>query len=175
MNLEDAILRILDFNGEYGAGRTTMQKLLYFASEKGAVGIGFMPHYYGPYSGEVSTELSNLVSLGFVEENAAAFSSGNVGYVYRITDDGREILDGDEKSVRIIEKLVEVAKRHFALNQSLLAIAAKTHFILKKNGSTMTFSAIRTEALRLGWKVSPEDIEKVLGFLSELELISRAE
>lgn len=175
MNLDDAILTILERCGDYRVGRTALQKLLYFASELKVVKTGFKPHYYGPFSEKVAAELSDLSSLGFIEERIAAFSSGNTGYVYRITSDGKDVIEGDEEEKEKLWEITDTAIRCFSLAQGLLATAAKVNYVLKTNGKPMTHKAIRSEASELGWEVSPGDIEKVMDFLSKLDLIETVE
>jgi hypothetical protein len=170
MNLDDAILRILDHVGT-GVGRTTLQKLLYFASIKGIIQASFRPYYYGPYADEAYINLENLVSLSFVEEASAAYASGHSGYQYLITPDGKTIISGQSLDRSGLDKIVDLARTHFGLRQNMLATAAKVHYILMNYNTQRTIEAITHEARNLGWEVSQEDAMNVVAFLKDMDLI----
>lgn len=173
MELDDAILTILG-RIEKGTGRTTLQKLLYFASSKQILRTAFRPYYYGPYSDEVYLELQSLVSLHFIEERPETYASGHTGHAYRLTADGQSVLPPRSPDADNLDRLVELAGRHFGLDQRLLSAAAKAHFVLGSHNLPMTFDGIRSEARNLGWEISTGDAEKVVDFLSDLGLVTRA-
>jgi hypothetical protein len=173
MELSDAILTILG-RIENGAGRTTLQKLLYFASSKQIMRTAFRPYYYGPYSDEVYLELQSLVSLHFIEEKTETYASGHTGHTYRLTMDGQMVLPPRSTDTENLDRLVELAGRHFGLDQRLLSAAAKAHFVLSSHNLPLTFDVIRAEARNLGWEISAGDADKVVDFLSDLGLVTRA-
>jgi len=170
MNVDDAILCILQ-QVETGVGRTTLQKLLYFASRKGIVQASFRPYYYGPYAEDVYITLQNLVSLGFVDERMESYTSGHPGYQYMITPDGREILSNHAQDSGDLDRIIDLARRHFRLSQGMLAAAAKVHFILINYDVPKTLEAITYEASNLGWEVTTDDAKNVVAFLRDLDLV----
>lgn len=173
MELGDAILTILG-SIENGAGRTTLQKLLYFASSKKILRAAFRPYYYGPYSDEVYLELQSLVALHFIEERPETYASGHTGHSYKLTGDGQSVLPPNSQDADNLDHLVELARRHFGLDQRLLSAAAKTHFVLGSHNLPLTFDGIRAEARNLGWEISADDADRVVDFLSDLGLVTRA-
>ncbi len=78
------------------AGRTLLQKTLYFLNEKLGLGIDFIPYYYGPYSAEVTEVISSLKATGVVEEKVETFSSFN----FNVTFEPRRYIETSEKLAR---------------------------------------------------------------------------
>ena len=93
-----------------------------------------------------------------------------MGYAYRLTDDGNEVIpdgDGDQET---INKVVSSAILHFSLNPRLLATAAKVHFILAESKEQIVPSSIREQAGRLDWNIDEKDLDKIIGYLNNLGL-----
>lgn len=170
MDLSDAILCILR-NIETGVGRTTLQKLLYFASRKGIVRASFRPYYYGPYAEDVFITIQNLVSLGFLEERLESYASGYSGYQYLITRDGRQIVSAHVPDSGGLDRIIEIARRHFGFSQKMLSAAAKVYFILEYYNMPKTIEAITREASNLGWEVTTDEVKNVVAFLEDLDLV----
>ena len=172
MRLDDGILLVVNACGSSPVGRTALQKLMYFASRLGVVDAGFNAHYYGPYSQEVANEVASLVDLDFLDEyGGVVYASGNTGYSYRLTEEGRQVLPDADGHKDAIEKVVQSAISHFSLNPRLLATAAKVHFILEETKMSMMPQTIRQRAGNLGWDIDEPGIVKVIDYLKDLGLI----
>lgn len=173
MKLDDGILLVVQACGSTPVGRTALQKLMYFASKLGVVETEFNAYYYGPYSQQVANEVASLVDLDFLDEcSGFVYASGNTGYSYRLTEDGRRVLPDANGHKDAIEKVVSSAISYFSLNPRLLATAAKVHFILQETGTPMVPQTIRARAGHLGWDIDEPNIVKVIDYLKELGLAS---
>ena len=92
MRLDELILLTLRYSKEeLIAGRTLLQKTLYFINfinQKEKLGIEFVPdiefvpHYYGPYSTQITDEIASLHAAGIVQEDVVTFSSFNFGVTF---------------------------------------------------------------------------------------------
>jgi uncharacterized protein YwgA len=172
MKLDDGILLVLKACGPNPVGRTALQKLMYFASRLGVVDVEFVAHYYGPYSQDVANEVASLVDLDFLDEySGVVYTSGNTGYSYRLTDEGRQVMPDANGHKEAIERIVSSAILHFSLNPQLLATAAKVHFILAESGAPLMPQTIRQRAGKLGWDIDEQGIVKVIDYLRDLGLV----
>lgn len=170
MDCIDTIISVIDSSKEKPFGRTVLQKLLYFASELRILEATFFPHYYGPYSEDVSGALSSVVSLNLVEEEYAG-----KGYTYTQTKEGMEIIESikqeNPEGYKSVKNIVEVCDNVAGLDPYILAGAAKIHYILSREKRPMKLVEIRNEAPKLGWKLSPDQIAKASNLLQRLELV----
>jgi uncharacterized protein YwgA len=66
--------------------------------------LGYVPHYYGPYSPKVASALENLVSLGLVREDARWTQREHRIYSYSLTDDGAVVLDNVERTYPMLRR-----------------------------------------------------------------------
>jgi uncharacterized protein YwgA len=108
MNLtqgEHIILNIL--NGRPNLGKTALMKIVYLLQQIKQLELGydFDIYTYGPYASEVTIDLDNLISDGFVL--SAIHNHGNYfGYELNISETGKEkmqkLRDDDEKSLQEI-------------------------------------------------------------------------
>ncbi len=159
------------------AGRTILQKQVYFAALKLSEDYHFTPYFYGPYSAKVSDALDNLVGMNFVGESVQAWGSGQ-RYEYSLAEDGRKMLralKGDRissaevKEVRhVVETLLE---ERLAQDTPQLSCAAKVHFIVGRAGRKISLQEVQTEAKTLGWAFTTEEAKQVLGALKKLGLV----
>jgi len=164
------------------SGKTNLQKKVYFLG----VGLGmesdlgYRPHYYGPYSASVAEANSELRSMGYLSECSTSWGSDNRGfeiarYDYALTEDGSRLLGRKQLEYRDIwDKLIafaEVMKSVGELNYWELSIAAKSYFILKSAGAQIGTKEIQNEALKLGWEVREEEIQKACEFLERVQLV----
>ena len=95
MGIKDAILATIG-SSEIIRGRTLLQKKLYFLSVLSSERFDFAPHYYGPYSPEITDHLGALNQAGLVQETPVF--SGSIGpfrenrrYDYCLTEGGKEV------------------------------------------------------------------------------------
>ena len=177
MDYFDAVLTITGQIEDGIMGRTAIQKLIYFASQKGIVKEHFIPHYYGPYSEEVSRAIMSLASLNFVREELESASDWPYDfrrYTYSLTKEGTELLESIEaespSEYQELKAIVETSKEVTGLSIPILSCAAKVHYILKKRGGAMTSKQIQEEAQNLGWRLTTEQMEKAVELLQRLEL-----
>lgn len=179
----DVLLLVVKGAGENGLqGRTLLQKKVYFLSELMGVDLGFSAYYYGPYSGVVAGNLESLVNHGFLKEVTEVFETtpprnvfGEIHrYTYFLTDDVEELwgdIESDPEFPEWQEKLDRINAHELANDFDRLSIAAKVHYIVDWRGKS-TIGEVKQVAEDYGWKVSEDDIEGVLSFLTELELVT---
>ena len=184
MYIIDILLLVVKEAGKNGLqGRTLLQKKVYFLSQLMDVDLEFSAHYYGPYSGLVAANLASLVSHGFLDEVAEVFETtprrNRFGekhrYTYFLTDDAEQLWNDIKNDTKISEwksKLDRInAYDDIANDFDRLSIAAKVHYIVDWRGER-TIEGVKRVAKEYGWNVSEADIEKVLSFLTGLELIA---
>ena len=182
MDYLDAVVTVVDLSSSsgYQVGRTAIQKLIYFALQKGVVEDRdtYFPHYYGPYSREVARALSTAVSIDFVEESAEELPEyEGRRYIYTLTDSGkalRSIIEKEQtEDLTELRKIVSICKKTTGLNMQIMACAAKVHYLLKQKNGRMTTDEIKHTAQNLGWKLASEDIDKAADLLVELDMAKR--
>lgn len=176
--IADLILYLISrsTNSEF-AGRTLLQKKLYFLSCLLGLDYGYGPHYYGPYSREVAQFLSGLVADGFLKEvsedmgiksdpfeRAKRFTyrcdSGIHGILEQyIPEETRNKIDGNLERVNQDPTISESPK--------LLSMAAKVHYIVS-NEKVDSLQDIINIARELGWEVELEDVERVAKYVDSM-------
>lgn len=183
MDYLDAVMAIVyqSQSFEIPIGRTAIQKLVYFASQKGIVEDEdtYFPHYYGPYSKETARALSTAVSIDFVQENSEKFPDfDGKRYVYEVTESGKKLCSALEKEQGEdwgkLGQIVETCRKTANLNMQIMACAAKVHCIIKQENAPMTSDEIRRVASDLRWELTEDDIDRAVDLLVELKLAKRA-
>jgi uncharacterized protein YwgA len=167
-----AILLACFLAGADGLLRTSMQKILYFASQKGILEDSFGRGYYGPFSADIANSAESLVSTNFLNETVEFFLK-SIGYRYSLTSDGNKIIPELQKqiptnSAEELGKIVDLCRNRTATS---LSIAAKVHYIIKRMNIPMTAEQIASQAEKLKWSISPEEVVEASKLLEELELI----
>jgi uncharacterized protein len=183
MDTRDLILMAYKAFGGSIQGKTKLQKLIYFIGvfQNRIDQLGYIPHYYGPYSPVVANENSLLNSLGFVSEsishspfiNDRGFEISR--HDFNLTEDGERIVSGKivqfpeewEKIKEITQKIQDAGD----LNYQELSIAAKSYFILSQKGSANRDS-IQKMAEEFGWKVDKAELDRAIKFLLDTKLVS---
>ena len=164
------------------AGRTLLQKTLYFLTEKLDLGLEFIPYYYGPYSAEVAEVISSFVAGDIAEERVEKFPAFNFRatfesrrYTYRLTAIGEEIAsrmeDKEKEDAERIKNVLDEMKKLGANEYKNLSIAAKMHQILNIEGKKMTPEEILEEAESIGWDIEETEAESAIDFLEKMKLI----
>lgn len=165
------------------AGRTLLQKTLYFLNEKLTLGIDFVPYYYGPYSVEVADEISSLKATGIVVEKLEKFLPFNFKvtleprlYLYQLTKIGEKIASlikrrQKEKAKEVKNILEEMKKLGVADDYKTLSIAAKMYHILGIDERPMATQEILEEARVLNWEISREEAKSAINFLKGIGLV----
>lgn len=184
MKIDELIILAFHFSDSgMIAGRTLLQKTLYFINEKLQFGLEFTPYYYGPYSVKITETTDSLGASGIIEEKVESLSPLNFNvafeprrYVYILTKTGKKIADLIKKRYpqeakeieQVIEEMKNLGKCHDYKN---LSIAAKMHHILKVERRSMTPQTILKEASALDWRIKMKEAEEAIDFLQELKLI----
>lgn len=177
----DGVLILLDAAGGQIAGRTTIQKLGYFSTVRGAIRARYRPHYYGPYSADIAGAIQTLVSYGFIEERVE--TPGGTGttpdwkrYTYTITEDGRrlvpELKQEDTGGAEEVEEIVGICKDTANLDSKTLSWAAKIHYIQTREMRDMSSDEIREVARTLNWDLSEDQIQKGIDLLTNLHFMT---
>ncbi|MEM2944620.1 MAG: hypothetical protein QW087_07770 [Methanomassiliicoccales archaeon] len=179
MDVFDAVLVAVYAAGGNITGRTAIQKMLYFAKERGLVKTTYIPHYYGPYSAEVADVVQELVCMGFLheeveaDENADPFlPEGWRRYAYRLTPDAEKVIEEirDENGGEFdkLSMLVKSWKNCAGLNAKILSCAAKVHYICSKKKKSVTAEDIMEEARYFGWELSQDQVHKAVKLLESI-------
>lgn len=168
------------FNGGI-SGRTALQKTVYFLGVMLEEDQGFSPHYYGPYSAQVAEANSELKSLNYLKENVNVYGCNHQGfemarYDYSLTEDGKKLLE--RKKIKYpaewerIRECANAIQSAGNLNYMELSLAAKSYFILTREGSkgTVTTNTIKSIAKKLGWSINEAELDRAIDFLDEIKL-----
>lgn len=164
------ILRNCDLR-RISPSRTQIQKMVYFASEPLKLQL-HRPHYYGPYSVEVTDAIRDLVASNLVIEDCEMFEGAwdkdtIRRYSYELTKEGNEISDILTAAYQSESKLVDHCMDQLnviGFDQKDLSLAAKIHFILMRfrDVENKDIEKIILRAEQLGWNVSEKDaFEKI--------------
>jgi len=184
MTAPDFVLSLIAGFGGQVQGRTLLQKRAYFVQQLAGVPLelGFDAHYYGPYSAAIDNSVARLKSLAFIEEENTGFGVAATGfeikrYDYRLTEDGRKIVDSLKRreDYRNIEQACRAIIEAGDPNYFVLSVAAKADFILGRRGKAMTRVEIIKEAEKFDWNIPKQVLDTAVDFLSNLGMIRRAE
>jgi len=174
MTPERIILLIIDKNDGLIRGKTLLQKRAYFLSILLDLDLGYRPHYYGPYSPIIQGTLDKLKATGFVEERMQGFEALSIfpfesrRFDYALTDDGKKV-----ESDAITSSLGRLKRAGDNGDYRILSVAAKTFHVLEINNAPMKVSEIREEARKLGWNISPDQIDNAASLLENLGLVEK--
>ena len=128
-------------------GKTRFQKLMFLiqinAPRKSLskLDYGFMLHYYGPFSTELSSIIDNMVHRNYLQEDVEATSSEYLRYTYRLTSEGRaiveEVIQKEVIPFSLIKIIRKIAANYGNLPLELLVRKAYEQFGPEK-GSLLT-------------------------------------
>ncbi len=178
----DGVLAMLNAVGGQIPGRTTIQKLGYFATLRDAIRAHYRPHYYGPYSADIAGAIQTLVSYGFIEERvetavapeSATTSDDWKRYTYSLTTDGEGLVQRLEKEhaseFRKIEGIVSICRDTANLDSKTLSWAAKIHYIRTLEKKDMSHDDIQETARTLNWDLTENQIERGMNLLKNLQI-----
>ena len=182
-NSELVLLTLLYSEKQMIAGRTLLQKTLYFLNEMLDLDIDFRSYYYGPYSSEITDCLDSLKATGIISENIEQLQAFDFNvtfeprkYTYFLGDTGKSIAKDivknkshDAENIKnILYKMKEYGVVHDYKN---LSIAAKMHHILKKENRHLTSGEILEEARMLEWHIDEQEATDAISFLKQIKLI----
>lgn len=184
MRVDELLILTLSYSDKgMIAGRTLLQKTIYFLNEKLNLEIEFTPYYYGPYSAEVADTIASLKASGVIKEIVEIFPSFNFGvtfeprrYIYQLTDIGRQMANLIEKrqsqEAKKAQKVLEQMKELGATDDyKSLSIAAKMCHILKIEDKPMTPEQILDQAKALDWEIDQCGAEAAIKFLQDMDLV----
>ena len=174
MDAEDIVLGIVKAAGGAVLGRTYLQKVAYFASEMMGIPMGFGPHYYGPYSSPITSEIASQVAMGRLKEIPQAYAEGSrIGYRYELEKEGMQYLEAiggfEPEGFHLLSEIVSKIE---GADYKQLACAAKLHYLLQEAGGKISRTAAKEEAKRLGWHIEDKDIDTAIRVLQQLDLAS---
>jgi len=174
------VLFVVSELGDRRNGKTFIQKACFFVGRLTGHRLGFGPHFYGPYSDDVSGELAYLVGGDLlVETRQGSGAVGETGWEvahldYCLTDKGRDGLGFLETKHPTESALVRSAIRQVLSAGSLdyleLSLAAKAVWIEEPHGKSLDPGNIASAATRFGWTVSARQVERATEFLKKLNL-----
>jgi uncharacterized protein YwgA len=171
------MILLIDAAGGSVEGRTTLQKWLYFASVKTGLNLGFIPHFYGPFSDSVSRTIYDLIASDFLVESGRVTRYDRVIYTYTLTEDGKNIAKdlkrSNEALYRKLKEVVDTCNNVVGNNISILSWAAKTYYLLHRQSKKITYAEIRKTARSLGWQLSDTEIDSGVKLLSALRLAKK--
>ncbi len=179
LDVFDAIALTIHANDDKMAGRTTVQKLVYFhtVTIKNLDISGYIHYFYGPFSREVSVALEDMSEFSYIDQNI--ISGYYETYNYKLTENGIKYAETAmrkyPKEYETISKTVSICKEHCRLKPTPLSYAAKAHYVLANSESQFKdrFSAedVKTIAKDFDWNISKEDAMTGLKLLQNLNLV----
>ncbi len=168
-------------------GKTKLQKTVYFLGLMTDCldGLGYRPHYYGPYSEDVAEAIDWLRVIGAVDQSSAGVGTvDRSGFEirrvdYRLSEHGKRFVETAVNRYPEVwgrlEKAAGALKKAGDLDYVALSIAAKTYFLLEENNGQATREGLRRIASRFGWDVTPQQIEQAASYLERLGLVQVAQ
>lgn len=182
MTTYDFVHLVLHASGGTIQGRTKLQKVVYFVGTLTGVvdDLGYRPHYYGPYSGEVAGAVNELRGLGFLEQRVSSAGATDprgfevTRYDYELTAAGKQIAQEKVKKQQAmwqkVQTAVEKLNKARASDYVKLSIAAKAYYILRERNGKATPEELQKLTAVFGWKVSSQEILEAGKLLEALDL-----
>lgn len=175
-------LTFLALGGEI-RGKTKLQKTVYFfgLATGNQDGLGYRPHFYGPYSDEVADAVERLKTLGFLDQTVSGIGTVDsrgfevARHDYRLTEAGKALAEakcaragGEWPSFR---QAAVVMKKLLDQDYMKLSIAAKTWFLLGERKGNARMDDLAALAPRFGWSVTVDQIREAVQLLSDANLV----
>lgn len=179
MKRRDLILAIIHAcEGNPDFGRTSLQKVAYFAAAVFKSDLGHHAYFYGPFSSSVENEVQALVFSSLIEEKSRTLGVNSRGlvarYEYSVTDLGtkrlRQLEEAYPKEMTMISDVVDhIQTSAGTLHQRILSTGAKVHFIQDMENSKLSPEEVKELAGNLGWKLGKNQIKSVQSLVDEIE------
>ena len=180
MNATDFVLALIDAFDGHVEGRSLLQKRAYFISLLAGINfhLGFVTHYYGPYSAVVDDSLNRLRTSGFLKETELEPRTTPTGFKirrhdYKLTPEGMRaaaVLKQTPEYSRIADTCNAIAKAGNP-DRLTLSIAARAHYVLKKRRQEMSLAAVVREVQRFNSTIPKASLDNSVQFLEGLNLI----
>ena len=186
MTTYDFVHLVLHASGGQILGRTKLQKTVYFVGvlTETLDRLGYRPHFYGPYSPDVTEAVEDLRSLNFLKQETQSIGAADshgfevARYDYKLTEDGKQIA---EEKVQLYPSewsgIVDAMNRLSVADTSdyvKLSIAAKAYFMHGKASRPTTPEELARMGQQFGWKVSEQQLREANEWLETLELVETA-
>lgn len=170
----DVILLMLLSSGENNRidGRTTIQKIGYFACEALKIDNDYAPHFYGPYSPSIYYALKRLTALKLVVEEPTITSNERTMYSYLLTPTGKAYSEKlsrthpneHEKIKKIVAKVREIEGDKI----DIISKVAKVHYLKKEQRGKITKKEITEHAKNLGWNIDESEVSRSLRMIKTI-------
>jgi len=178
MQAAELVLSVLGSSAKPLDGRTTIQKIVYFASIKTGADVGYTPHFYGPYSPIVAQTVENLESTGYITEKSRLTTHDRIMYSYSLSDDGAKMVDLIQKRERNnymkAKKVVDTCQKIVKNNINVLSWAAKVYFLLSQKESEISYDEVVEKGKQFGWQLSSKEIDSGAKLLVVLGLARKS-
>ena len=94
----DLLVAFFGFYDTSVNGRTRVQKDICILKHDAELPFNFEfePHFYGPYSSELTDTVDTLVAAGLLEEKIDVFPPGIFRYDYALTEEGKRLFSAIE-------------------------------------------------------------------------------
>lgn len=169
MNVDDVLLMILEASPNGVPGKTAIQKIGYFCSERLHFDMGYYAHYYGPYSRIVEKNLQSLKDFDFIKIEQVPTRKNRNMYKIELNNDGKEIVSDLIKTYseqyKTINEVVNICLRE-NMDYNILSYAAKIYYILKEEKGKLSTNELIELASYHDWKLSPPDIDSATTLLT---------
>lgn len=180
MDVYDVIALTIHANNSEISNRTTIQKLIYFHTQK-LSNIDITPyrhHFYGPFNREVASAIEEMTAFSYLNEKT--LPGYYEAYSYTLTDAGKKYAEKTKEKFSdeydIISKTVKICKEYCELKSTPLSYAAKTHYILTstEEGRQGKYKAedVKEIGKNFDWKISESDVLTGVKLLERLELVA---
>lgn len=181
MKRRDFVLAIISLCGENREfGRTSLQKVSYLVASAFGLELRHHAYFYGPFSEAIESDVEALAFSGLIDEkrrtlgyNASGFEVSK--YEYSLTEDGQERIDrlresfADEMS-RLEDFIGKLKETAGTLNQRVLSIAAKVHYIQSREERLLEAEEIAQIGKGFGWKLKSPQVTRIQNVLGSLDL-----
>jgi hypothetical protein len=178
MKADDLILLALLANDNNIKGKTYLQKSLYFIEKRVKTDLRFIPHYYGPYSPDINSELSNLIAIGMINEKEEDLGIINSHGFERKRFDYDLMPAGEKMAKRIaaeykdewigIKKFFSELKELGNIDYMDLSLAAKAFYLIERERKSLTPEEIKQKAESLNWPIDESSSERAINILKKL-------
>jgi uncharacterized protein YwgA len=150
-------------------GKTTVQKLVYFALPADKRRAFYKPYYYGPFSEAVQDAFGSLQQNGFISYSQKSFKIMN----------GRKHIEKtrDDQVVRRLNKTAAFLEENGLKSTKSISILSKVHLL--RQGKSLSgqelHDFIRSRGQYFGWKelslseLSDQELDKYLELAGRLE------
>lgn len=184
MDAKDFVTLTLLVAGGEVQGKTKLQKVVYFYGlMTGKLEeLGYRAHFYGPYSDDVAEAVTQLRTIGAIDQNVTDWGYDRSGfevkrYDDRLNDPGRLYAKGVAQRNPNLWKKLQAACEVYNLagdrDYMALSIAAKTYFLLGQKKAPASDAELAQLASRFGWTVTPAEVESAVDYLVRLDLVQR--